>query len=136
MLLTTPDRWSASRKTPPHGTARSFSSILSRAIGIDCPHGVRTPGTGEPTPRPAAHTLAARSTDLFEGARDKLRDFVGAASSREIVFLRGTREAIHLVASSYGKAHIGPGDEIIVTRIEHHARPPARNRPKRRMVAC
>lgn len=69
----------------------------------------------------AAHTLAARSTDLFEGARDKLRDFIGAASSKEIVFLRGTTEAINLVANSYGGAHIGPGDEILITHIEHHA---------------
>ena len=69
----------------------------------------------------AAHTLAARSTDLFEGARDKLRDFVGAADSREIVFLRGTTEAINLVAQSYGRRHFGPGDEIVITHIEHHA---------------
>ncbi|WP_244487504.1 MULTISPECIES: cysteine desulfurase [unclassified Aureimonas] len=69
----------------------------------------------------AAHTLAARSTDLFEGARDKLRDFIGAASSKEIVFLRGTTEAINLVANSYGGANIGPGDEIVITHIEHHA---------------
>lgn len=69
----------------------------------------------------AAHTLAARSTDLFEGARDKLRDFVGAADSKEIIFLRGTTEAINLVAQSYGRSHFKPGDEIIVTHIEHHA---------------
>ncbi|MGV6872710.1 SufS family cysteine desulfurase [Pseudochelatococcus sp. B33] len=69
----------------------------------------------------AAHTLAARATDLFEGARDKLRDFIGAGSSREIVFLRGTTEAINLVANSYGQKFIGAGDEIIITHIEHHA---------------
>ncbi|MFC0217431.1 SufS family cysteine desulfurase [Pseudochelatococcus lubricantis] len=69
----------------------------------------------------AAHTLAARSTDLFEGARDKLRDFIGAASSREIVFLRGTTEAINLVANSFGQQFIGAGDEILITHIEHHA---------------
>ncbi|MQT14639.1 cysteine desulfurase [Segnochrobactrum spirostomi] len=69
----------------------------------------------------AAHTLAARSTDLFEGARDKLRDFVGAADSKEIIFLRGTTEAINLVAQSYGRSHFKPGDEIVVTHIEHHA---------------
>ncbi|MGI6244540.1 MAG: SufS family cysteine desulfurase [Pseudochelatococcus sp.] len=69
----------------------------------------------------AAHTLAARSTDLFEGARDKLRDFVGAASSREIVFVRGTTEAINLVANSYGQRFVGSGDEILITHIEHHA---------------
>ncbi len=69
----------------------------------------------------AAHTLAERSTDLFEGARDKLRDFIGAGSSKEIVFLRGTTEAINLVAESYGNLHVGEGDEILITHIEHHA---------------
>lgn len=69
----------------------------------------------------AAHTLAERSTDLFEGAREKLRRFIGAAETREIVFVRGTTEAINLVAQSFGRAHIGAGDEIIVSHIEHHA---------------
>ncbi|MEP9367156.1 SufS family cysteine desulfurase [Xanthobacter sp. VNH20] len=69
----------------------------------------------------AAHTLAERSTDLFEGAREKLRRFIGAAEAREIVFVRGTTEAINLVANSFGQKHIGPGDEIIVSTIEHHA---------------
>lgn len=69
----------------------------------------------------AAHTLAERSTDLFEGAREKLRRFIGAAQAREIVFVRGTTEAINLVAQSFGRANIGPGDEVIVSTIEHHA---------------
>ncbi|WP_232630591.1 family 2A encapsulin nanocompartment cargo protein cysteine desulfurase [Methylobacterium sp. Leaf118] len=69
----------------------------------------------------AAHTLAARSTDLFEGGREKTRRFLNAPSKDEIVFLRGTTEAINLVANSYGRANIGPGDEIIVSTIEHHA---------------
>ena len=69
----------------------------------------------------AAHTLAARSTDLFEGGREKVRRFLNAASTDEIIFLRGTTEAINLVANSYGRANIGPGDEIIVSTIEHHA---------------
>ncbi|MFY9289521.1 MAG: family 2A encapsulin nanocompartment cargo protein cysteine desulfurase [Methylorubrum rhodinum] len=69
----------------------------------------------------AAHTLAARSTDLFEGGREKTRRFVNAPSKDDIVFLRGTTEAINLVANSYGRANIGPGDEIIVSTIEHHA---------------
>lgn len=69
----------------------------------------------------AAHTLAARSTDLFEGGREKTRRFLNAPSKDDIVFLRGTTEAINLVANSYGRAHIGPGDEIIVSTIEHHA---------------
>lgn len=69
----------------------------------------------------AAHTLAARSTDAFEAGREKVRRFVGAADAKEIVFVRGTTEAINLVAQSYGRANIGPGDEIIVSTIEHHA---------------
>jgi len=69
----------------------------------------------------AAHTLAARSTELFEKGREKVRQFLGAASSREIVFVRGTTEAINLVAQSYGRQHIGAGDEILLTRLEHHA---------------
>jgi cysteine desulfurase/selenocysteine lyase len=69
----------------------------------------------------AAHTLARRSTDLFEAGREKLRQFIGAADSKEIVFLRGTTEAINLVAQSYGRKNIGQGDEIILTELEHHA---------------
>jgi SufS family cysteine desulfurase len=69
----------------------------------------------------AAHTLAARSTELFEAGRDKVRDFLGARDSKEIVFVRGTSEAINLVAQSYGRKNIGPGDEIVLTTLEHHA---------------
>ncbi|WP_127090102.1 cysteine desulfurase [Aquabacter cavernae] len=69
----------------------------------------------------AAHSLAERATDLFEGGRDKVRRFIGAASSKEIVFVRGTTEAINLVAQSFGRQNIGPGDEVIVSTIEHHA---------------
>lgn len=69
----------------------------------------------------AAHTLAARATDLFEGGREAVRRFLNAPSKDDIVFLRGTTEAINLVANSYGRAQIGPGDEIIVSTIEHHA---------------
>ncbi|BCK76442.1 sufS subfamily cysteine desulfurase [Acetobacter aceti NRIC 0242] len=68
-----------------------------------------------------AHTLAARATDAFEGAREKLRRFIGAKEAAEIVFLRGTTEAINLVAQSYGAANIGAGDRIVVSTIEHHA---------------
>ncbi|MHB2207835.1 family 2A encapsulin nanocompartment cargo protein cysteine desulfurase [Methylobacterium sp. CM6257] len=69
----------------------------------------------------AAHTLAARATDLFEGGREAVRRFLNAPSKDDIVFLRGTTEAINLVANAYGRANIGPGDEIIVSTIEHHA---------------
>jgi cysteine desulfurase/selenocysteine lyase len=67
------------------------------------------------------HTLSQEATDLFEGAREKLRRFVNARSTREIVFVRGTTEAINLVAQSYGRPRLKPGDEILVSRLEHHA---------------
>jgi cysteine desulfurase/selenocysteine lyase len=69
----------------------------------------------------AAHTLAERSTELFEAGREKVRKFLGAADAKEIVFVRGTTEAINLVAQSYGRKNIGAGDEIIVSELEHHA---------------
>ncbi len=69
----------------------------------------------------AAHALAARSTELFEAGREKVRRFLGAADAREIVFVRGTTEAINLVAQSYGRKNIHPGDEILLTEMEHHA---------------
>jgi cysteine desulfurase/selenocysteine lyase len=69
----------------------------------------------------AAYELAERATRAFDGARDKVRQFIGAADAKEIVFLRGTTEAINLVAQSYGRKNIGPGDEILLTAIEHHA---------------
>ena len=67
------------------------------------------------------HTLSQEATDLFEGAREKLRRFVNARSTREIVFVRGTTEAINLVAQSYGRPRLQPGDEILISWLEHHA---------------
>ena len=69
----------------------------------------------------AAHELAARATDAYENAREIVRRFIGAGSVEEIIFVRGTTEAINLVAKSWGAKHIGPGDEIIVSHLEHHA---------------
>ena len=69
----------------------------------------------------AAHTLAARSTDAYEQARDKVRDFLGAGSSKEIVFVRGTTEAINLIANTFGSKFLQPGDEILLSVLEHHA---------------
>ena len=69
----------------------------------------------------AAHELAARATDAYEGARGKVARFLGASSAEEIIFVRGATEAINLVAKSWGAKHIGPGDEIIVSHLEHHA---------------
>jgi len=69
----------------------------------------------------AAHTLAARSTDAYEAAREKVRRFVNAGSTEEIIFVRGATEGINLIAQSWGRANIGEGDEIVVTWLEHHA---------------
>jgi len=69
----------------------------------------------------AAHELAARSTDAYEGARNKVARFLGASSVNEIVFVRGATEAINLVAKSWGSHNIAEGDEIIVSHLEHHA---------------
>ena len=69
----------------------------------------------------AAHELAARATDAYEEARDTVRRFIGAAKSEEIIFVRGTTEAINLVAYAWGGKYLLPGDEILITHLEHHA---------------
>ncbi|MDR6562036.1 MULTISPECIES: family 2A encapsulin nanocompartment cargo protein cysteine desulfurase [unclassified Arcicella] len=69
----------------------------------------------------AAHELAARATDAYEGAREKVRAFLNARSTNEIVFVRGATEAINLVAKSWGEQNLKVGDEIIVSNLEHHA---------------
>jgi cysteine desulfurase/selenocysteine lyase len=69
----------------------------------------------------AAHALAARATDAYEGARDKVRRFLNAPSPNDIVFVRGGTEAINLVAQSFGRRNIRAGDEIVITWLEHHA---------------
>jgi cysteine desulfurase/selenocysteine lyase len=69
----------------------------------------------------AAHTLAARSTDAYEAARNKVKAFINAPSAEEIIFVRGTTEGINLIAGTYGMKNIGKDDEIIITWLEHHA---------------
>jgi cysteine desulfurase / selenocysteine lyase len=69
----------------------------------------------------AAHTLAARATDAFEQARQKVQQFLGAAKTQEIVFVRGTTEGINLIAQTYGTRFFQPGDEIVLTTLEHHS---------------
>jgi len=69
----------------------------------------------------AAHTLAARATDAYEAAREKVRGFINAGSVEEIIFVRGTTEGINLVAKSWGAKNVGAGDEIVVSWLEHHA---------------
>jgi len=68
-----------------------------------------------------AHELAARSTDAYEAARETIAKFIGAPSKDNIVFVRGTTEGVNLVAQSYVKPLLSPGDEIILTILEHHA---------------
>jgi cysteine desulfurase/selenocysteine lyase len=68
-----------------------------------------------------AHELAARSTDAYEGARSKVAAFIGAPSPDNIVFVRGTTEGINLIAQGFVKPLLQPGDEIILTVLEHHA---------------
>jgi cysteine desulfurase/selenocysteine lyase len=67
------------------------------------------------------HQLSMQSTDAYEAARAKVQRFLGAASTREVIFTRGTTEGINLVASSYGRTHVGGGDEVLVTGLEHHS---------------
>ena len=69
----------------------------------------------------AAHELAARATDAYEAARAKVARFLGAASAQEIVFVRGATEGVNLVAQTFGRQHIGAGDELVVSLLEHHA---------------
>jgi cysteine desulfurase/selenocysteine lyase len=68
-----------------------------------------------------AHTLAARATDAYENARKTVARFVGASSEDEIVFVRGATEGINLVAQAWGRQHVGPGDDIVISHLEHHA---------------
>ncbi|WP_323117898.1 family 2A encapsulin nanocompartment cargo protein cysteine desulfurase [Burkholderia alba] len=69
----------------------------------------------------AAHALAGRATDAYEHARSTVQRFIGAASPDEIVFVRGTTEAINLIAKTWGAQNVGEGDEIVVSHLEHHA---------------
>ena len=67
------------------------------------------------------HALSQAATAAFEGARERVRRFVNAASVKEIVFVRGTTEGINLVAQAYARPRFGPGDEILITALEHHS---------------
>jgi len=67
------------------------------------------------------HTLGTRATDGFEGAREKVRKFINAKSTEEVIFTRGTTASLNLVASSYARANIKEGDEIVISYMEHHS---------------
>ena len=67
------------------------------------------------------HTLSQLATDEYEAARSKIRQFINAAEDHEIIYVRGTTEGINLVAQTYGRQNVGPGDEIIISTMEHHS---------------
>ena len=67
------------------------------------------------------HRLSQRSTEAYEGAREKVRAFVNASGSQEIIFTRGATESINLVAASLGRTRLNPGDEVLITWMEHHS---------------
>ncbi len=67
------------------------------------------------------HTLSVKATDRYEGAREKVKSFINANSTKEIIFVKGTTEAINLIAQTFGKANIKKGDEILITAMEHHS---------------
>lgn len=69
----------------------------------------------------AIHKLGERATDAFENSRKTVAEFINASSTREVIFTRGTTEAINLVASSWGRKFVGPGDEILLSEMEHHS---------------
>ena len=77
--------------------------------------------TGTSNIHRGVHTLSQQATEAFEQSRDKVRDFISARKSCEIIFTKGTTEAINLVASSYGGAFLNKGDEIIISEMEHHS---------------
>jgi cysteine desulfurase/selenocysteine lyase len=67
------------------------------------------------------HWLSVHATDAYDAAREKARAFLNAREAHEIIFLRGTTEAVNLVAQTYGRANVGAGDEILITGLEHHS---------------
>lgn len=76
---------------------------------------------GELQRPPRGSPLGSRATDAYEGAREKVARFINAESSEQIIFTRGTTTALNLVASSYARSVCGPGDEIVLTEMEHHS---------------
>ena len=67
------------------------------------------------------HALSERSTQAFEGARERVRRFINARETKEIIFVRGCTEAVNLVAQTFGRSKVGPGDEVLITAMEHHS---------------
>ena len=67
------------------------------------------------------HALSVQATDGYDAARERVRQFLNAADAREIVFVRGATEAINLAAQTFGRTHVSPGDEIVISEMEHHS---------------
>jgi cysteine desulfurase/selenocysteine lyase len=67
------------------------------------------------------HSLSLRATQAYEGVREKTARFIHASNAREILFTRGTTEGVNLVAQTYGRKHVGPGDEVLISTLEHHS---------------
>jgi cysteine desulfurase / selenocysteine lyase len=67
------------------------------------------------------HLLSVEATDAYDAARESVRRFINAADAREVVFVRGATEGINLVAATYGRTHVGEGDEVLITEMEHHS---------------
>jgi cysteine desulfurase/selenocysteine lyase len=67
------------------------------------------------------HALSERATQAYEGARERVRRFINARETKEIIFVRGCTEAVNLVAQTYGRSKVGPGDEVLITAMEHHS---------------
>jgi len=86
------------------------SAALGRACDRDCANVHR-----------GVHELSMRATEVYEGTREKVRAFLGAGSTKEVIFVRGTTEAINLVAQTWGRRNVGEGDEILLTQLEHHS---------------
>lgn len=86
---------------------------------IDCEHRYYT--TLNANIHRGIHDLSQRATEAFEAAREKVRRFINATSTTEIVFVRGATEAINLVAQSYGRNRLKAGDEVLLTEMEHHS---------------
>ena len=67
------------------------------------------------------HELSQKATNAYEESRDKIRNFIGAKSSKEIIFTKGTTDGINIIASSWAETQLNKGDEIIITTMEHHS---------------
>ncbi len=109
--------------TRPHGRRLAF---LDSAASAQRPLAVieavnRYERTGHANVHRGVYLLSQQATAAFEGARETVRRFINAASVREVVFTRGTTESINLVAQSWGRTQLRPGDEILITWLEHHA---------------